>query len=527
MENVTFSEFDTDDEKLKVVNRIIDNMRLIEGKLLQQIALNEKPKPKAKKAKKGMVSVKTLLLTCVLAVAMLVSNANAYVTTDINDEIASNHVLLAQYLRDSFSNVTSDSFLFTPTTEPTGTFATEGRVYYNDVANELRVHNGTSFVSIDTASGNSLDSAYNLGIAITVDNGAVALTSTDAANNVVIAIDQADTAGAVAQTITSAGTGALLSFDSNGTGADILGSDSTWTITKAGASTFVGLDTTGDITLQNDETIKNDNNGEIEFGNGTEDTAIAWGTNELQLSSDTGVVTINYGDVDAFIGVNAISFDVAVANTITQAGTGAGDDLTIQQTASGQDASLILNSTGTAADALKLTASVGGLDIDAVDDIIITVASTTTADDLALVQTGANNSSITLAAAGTGDDAIDLNASAGGIDIDSVKSLTLSSTEATTDSIVISAAGVAGGIDITSLADIDITTTGAAGEDITLTNTGGSINITATEADAGAILVQASAAGGDVNIDSVLGRIDIEAAEDVAGAVLITADGGT
>ena len=38
MNNVTLSEFNTDDEKLRVVNRIIDNQNMIEGKLLQLIA---------------------------------------------------------------------------------------------------------------------------------------------------------------------------------------------------------------------------------------------------------------------------------------------------------------------------------------------------------------------------------------------------------------------------------------------------------------------------------------------------------
>lgn len=47
------------------------------------------------------------------------------------------------------------------------------------------------------------------------------------------------------------------------------------------------------VTLGNDETIKNDNDGEIEFGNGTEDSALSWGTNILQLSSDTGVVGLD------------------------------------------------------------------------------------------------------------------------------------------------------------------------------------------------------------------------------------------
>jgi hypothetical protein len=47
------------------------------------------------------------------------------------------------------------------------------------------------------------------------------------------------------------------------------------------------------ITLANDETIKNDNNGEIELGDGTEDLAFSFGTNSVELSSDTGVVSMD------------------------------------------------------------------------------------------------------------------------------------------------------------------------------------------------------------------------------------------
>ena len=52
MENVNFSDINTDDEKVKVFNRIIDNQNQIEGKLLQLIAdakSEEKPKKKGGK----------------------------------------------------------------------------------------------------------------------------------------------------------------------------------------------------------------------------------------------------------------------------------------------------------------------------------------------------------------------------------------------------------------------------------------------------------------------------------------------
>ncbi len=191
----------------------------------------------------------TAILMVMLAflLFLLVGTAKAvYVATDINSEITSNPEILEIYLRDVFANQTSSTFIFTPRTEPGSGVIAQGMVYFDSSTNVLNVSlDGSAFSPIDTAGGVSLDGAYDFGSSgggrsITVDSSAVTLTSTDAANNVVFAVDQADTAGAVAQTITSAGTGALLSFDSNGTGADILGSDSAWTITKAGKGTFNG-----------------------------------------------------------------------------------------------------------------------------------------------------------------------------------------------------------------------------------------------------------------------------------------------
>lgn len=143
------------------------------------------------------------------------------------------------------STITNLLFDSSVTSDPT---STEGRLYYNSSTKKFKFYNASSWVTIEAgSSGNSLDGAYDVGRSITVDGGSVILTGTDAADNVVMALIQSDTGSTVAQTITSAGTSALLSFDSNGTGPDILGSDSTWTVTKAGASTFVGVITTGEL----------------------------------------------------------------------------------------------------------------------------------------------------------------------------------------------------------------------------------------------------------------------------------------
>ena len=54
----------------------------------------------------------------------------------------------------------------TPTTEPTGT---EGMVYYDDAANTLKLYTGAAWTTLASAAGNSLDTSYDAGSAITVD----------------------------------------------------------------------------------------------------------------------------------------------------------------------------------------------------------------------------------------------------------------------------------------------------------------------------------------------------------------------
>jgi len=134
---------------------------------------------------------------------------------------------------------------------------------------------------------------------------------------------------------------------------------------------------------------------------------------------------------------------------------------------------------------------------------------------------------------------ITIDATAGSVIIDAA--------EAAADAILIKCTTAAGGIDITSHADIDMTTTGASGEDISITNTGGSVIITATEAAADAIVLNASTAVGgiditsnadiditttgaateDINITNTGGSIIATATENVQGAIHIEANGGT
>jgi hypothetical protein len=159
------------------------------------------------------------------------------------------------------------------------------------------------------------------------------------------------------------------------------------------------------------------------------------------------------------------------------------------------------------------------------------------AEDLTIAVTGATDSTLILVSSGTGADALTVSTSAGGMDLTvagaaagedldlvSNVSINLTASEAAADAIVLEADTAAGGIDITSNADIDITTTGEAGEDITLTNTGGSINVTATEDDSGAVYIQENGGtSGAIKIHANQGASVTEGAYSVE---LLSDDGG-
>lgn len=127
------------------------------------------------------------------------------------------------------------------------------------------------------------------------------------------------------------------------------------------------------------------------------------------------------------------------------------------------------------------------------------------------------------------DDAINLVATAGGIDMDAAMQINIASSENTADSIVIES--TAGGLDILA------SSSGGAGEDIDIVCTGGSVNISGTENVADAVTIAAAnggiditcggAAAEDIDIVNTAGSIFIQGGEDDAACVLIEADGGT
>lgn len=229
---------------------------------------------------------------------------------------------------------------------------------------------------------------------------------------------------------------------------------------------------------------------------------------------------------------------------ITCSGAAAGEDIDI--TTSGS--SINLTASEDAADAIKLTASAGGIDIlatgEAAQDIDIVntggsvnITSTENVSDAIYIRANAGTSEaikihadqgtgaasinllsdvggITLTATGLASaDAINLEATAGGIDMDAALQINIATSQNAANAMVLNAS--AGGIDITAA--------GAAGEDLDLTCTAGSVNIVAGEADADAVTIQCAAGG--VNIDGAL-QVNIASSQNAANALVLAASAG-
>lgn len=442
----------------------------------------------------------------------------------------------------SSGELSTARILFTEETgDPT---ATEGTLYYNASSEVLRLRKSGSWVNLAVGSGTvSLNVAYGNGVAITVDNGAVALTATNAADNTVLQVIQDDTGTALGVDINNAGTGNSIDIQNAQAGTDIEGTDDTWNVATTGVGTFLSF------VLENGGVINNTTNNEIEFIENSEQFSFAFNGNTLTYATDSGIDAIDFGVVDALSGINSIAFDGAVANTITQTATGGADDLTIAQ-AGAVDASLILTSEGTGADALSLiTSNAAGdikvsssdnIDVDAADDITIdtaggSITTTLVGGDFAL---DATNASITLDAGEAATDAIVFVAAAGGIDADTALSISFKSTENTADSIEL--VSTAGGIDITAA--------GATDEDIDIVCTAGSVNITAGENHIDAMILKvdkgasetlqilaikgtgASAAtqsDASIQLESTVGGIGLLSLLNGDNAIRLEANGGT
>ena len=512
-------------------------------------------------------------------------------------------IAVASGASTTFNDLIVSSHIDMTPTDSVPSGSSEGFMYWDDSENILKVFTAGAYAAIVTGGGsgdNTLDLAYDEGGAgagkkIDVDSGAVELEVDDTKDNPALHLDcnnvTNDPTALLIENIADAANAITIDIDAQATGRDIEGTGASWHVTGAGVltaadaqlttATTSGTATLGDIAFANGGTINNDTNGEIEFQEAAEELSIAFSGNTVTWATDTDIDTWAMGVVDDISGVGTIAFDAA-ASSISLAADGAGDDLTISTTGA-QDTTLALASSGTAANALTIITTAGGIDItnggaaggedtdisvtnaslnlSAAEDVaeaIVINASTGGIDILADgasgkdLDLGCTNGSVNITAGESGADSMVLTSSIGGIQILAAgaaagedilmtatgSSVTISSTEVDEAAISITASTNGGGIDIAAQTDIDIViTNGASGEDITLSNTGGSFIVLATESAVDAVKIEASAggidilasgaaAGEDIDIVATGSSVNISSTEDDADAITIVTNGG-
>lgn len=309
---ISTEECDTFDGVRNLFQQVFDDAEQTNAKVCQMATpgIEAMKKSKKKSKKDGRVSVFMLIVLCVIF--LLVGTAKGkYVTTDINSEIAANHDLLAEYLRDSFANIKSNSFLFTPTTTANAPPAAQGLVYFNSNTSSLQVSlDGSNFSPIDTAGGVGLNAAYDFGSAgggrtITATDGAVQITNTDNDSVSLLELTYSGSSTGDGLTITmSVGSGDCIEFENTGTGDDIEGTGDLWSVQKDGECKFVKGVFSGDVTITgnaadivfdvSDDELLIEDDAVLSFGDGA-DLTITWDQTNLvieQLSQDAGVVTV-------------------------------------------------------------------------------------------------------------------------------------------------------------------------------------------------------------------------------------------
>jgi hypothetical protein len=433
-------------------------------------------------------------------------------------------------------------------TSGTGGFIMDGgAIISNDTDTEIKFTENSEDFSLDFTT-DEIDLKSSSGVAtvgwgdLDAFTGLNSITMDAAASTITLAADGA--ADDLTISVTGA-TNSSLVLSSAGTSADALQIMTTAggiDITNGGASGGEDID----IVSSNSSVVLNG-------GEGVADSIRIYASNaaggiDVDFGTSDMVITGTGASADFTLDADLISIDGTGTSNITCT-NGAGEDFTIA-TSGAADHSLVISATGTAADAMQITTSAGGIDItnggaadgedidvtstsasfilttgedvadsvtinsgggidiDSVDDINIQVTAGGAGEDLILAATGAQDTSVTISSSGTAANAIDIDTTAGGIDID------MSGGAADED------------FQITTATSIDFISTEAAagqfkmdaqgtvvGYGIILETTDGGVQINADGADNGDISIDAAddltlTAAGDLTL-TVTGTTDL------------------
>jgi hypothetical protein len=368
------------------------------------------------------------------------------------------------------------------------------------------------------------------------------------------------TAGAISNATTITGTGLITGGGWSGTGNFLQGdgtgtaafSTSSWDLTTGGAlSGITTFSLSDDITMANGKGVKGSTTnaqtvglygydvdgtayvGAVVVTNGNTPATVLGnsnGTTEITSSdwaiSTTGAMTgIGAITTDGTLTYNAAAMTVYAneATTWTHGTNGGADDWTFALTGA-TDSSIIVSSTGTGTDAISLQASAGGVDVDAAAAQDLNLAAGQVAivskDDAAsaislTANIGTSETIVVTNTQGTGESAITLVSTAGGVNVDAAAAKDLDLAGGQVK--LVSKDNAAGAISLT--ANI------GASETILVTNSQGtdeaSINVTST---AGGVNVDAAAAK-NIAIDG--GQVLIGSKDDAASAIALTTNVGT
>jgi len=371
---------------------------------------------------------------------------------------------------------------------------------------------------------------------VTMDDGTTTIFDFDVDNVVLKMMDDADTGDYFSIAVAANGATTITTVDDDAAAANLTFTiDGSWDANITGAITIDS--SAGTIGIGVDDVDQNINIGTqgertISIGTGAfaDDINIgnATGATALDLDAGTGGVTIDT--------TGAFSVDAADASNITVASGATDENLTLSVTGA-TASSLILSSAGTGTDAIDINATAGGIDIDAngafsVDGAAasnITVASGDTDENLTLSVTGATASSLILSSAGTGTDAIDINATAGGIDIDANGAISIDSAAGSIDINVVDGQTVK--IGLNGAVEQVIAPHGTAGSELySVINTAG----TTDGSDAAGSILLSAVAGGiglawadSKDLWAEGGQFVVTANHDTAAAIKLHADAGS
>ena len=407
--------------------------------------------------------------------------------------------------------------------------------------------NGSATLSWAAGTSGTMDEAYNNGSTITVDSGAVQLNGSHGTNDTFF-INK------------TAGSGDAMQITNAGTGYDINGTSGTWYITKAGVATFASLaGLTSGITVNGGVINLNASSNfatNINTGTSTATVTVGSGVNSVGIDTSSwdistsgaisGVSTIGMsGDLTLSAGDVLLANGKAVKSSTTTAQTMKLQGYDVDNTTyrdvltvtNGNTVAIALGSNNetlaidTADWDISATGAMTGIGAITMDGILtinnaavtlyaneaitFTHAANGAADDLIIAQTGAQDASILLQSAGTGADAIGLQASAGGVDIDAAAAQDVN---------------IAGGqVALVSKDDaasaISLTANIGVSETIVVTNTQGTSESAITlVSTAGGVNVDAAAAK---DLDLAGGQVKLVSKDDVASAISLTANIGT